>query len=130
MKFCGDQAVKIDDEQAGRMLIAQCAERYDYLKQAFLLALDTAKPSLETLKAQMRDIDAEFLKKNSGVQSGGQANQVESAWGQGSSSGGSRGGGGGSWRGGRGGRGEEGKGGVQKVNHIQVVELVAFKYRD
>ena len=58
MKFCSDGAVKIDDEQAKRMLIARCAERYGYLKQAYLLSPETARPSLETLKAQMRDIDA------------------------------------------------------------------------
>ena len=60
MKFCGDEAVKVDDEQARRMLIGRCAERYNFLKQAYLLAPDATRPNIETHKAQMRDVDADF----------------------------------------------------------------------
>ena len=60
MKLCVDQGVKTDEDVAKRMLISRCAERYDYLRQAYLLSSGAARQNMETLKARMRDIDAKF----------------------------------------------------------------------
>ena len=60
VSFCRDQGVTVDENLQKRMLLARPAERYAYLKQSYLLAPATARPDLIGLKAQIRDIDAEF----------------------------------------------------------------------
>ena len=94
------------------MLLARPAERYAYLKQSYLLSPAETRLDLIGLKAQLRDIDAEFQKTNTAKGSkSGQANRAEGEvnWSQGSSFGGGwgtdRGCGRFSSRGGRGGGG-------------------------
>ena len=111
VKYCTDQGVANDENLLRRMLLARPAERYAFLKQSYLSAPAATRPDLAMLKSQLRDIDSEFQKKNSGGKIGGQANQAESAWGQGTSYGAGRGRGRESGRGGRGGRGESGRSG-------------------
>ena len=113
--ICQDQGVVVDENLQKRMLLARPADRYSFLKQSYLLAPIASRPDLVGLKAQIRDIDAEFQKSNSGkVNRPGQANraETEAAWSQGSSSGGERGSDRGSGRfSGRGGRGGGGRDG-------------------
>ena len=113
--ICLDQGVAVDENLQKRMLLARPAERYLFLKQNYLLAPLRTRPDLISLKAQIRDIDAEFQKSNSEKVKAGQANRVEgeSAWSHGTSGGG--GGGRGADRGsgrfaGRGGHGSSGHG--------------------
>lgn len=47
------------------MLLARPADQYAFLKESYLLAPIRTRPDLVGLKAQMRDIDAEFQKSNS-----------------------------------------------------------------
>ena len=112
--FCLDQGVTADENLQKRMLLARPAERYAYLKQSYLLAPAATRPDLIGLKAQIRDIDAEFQKTNSAKGSkSGQANRAEGEanWSQGSSSSGGRGPDRGSGRfSSRGGRGGGGRG--------------------
>ena len=110
--ICLDQGVAVDENLQKRMLLARPAERYLFLKQNYLLAPLRTRPDLISLKAQIRDIDAEFQKSNSGKVKAGQANRAEgeSAWSQGTSGGG-RGADRGSGRfAGRSGRGSSGRG--------------------
>ena len=89
---CLDQGIVIDENMKKRMLIGRPAERYQFLKQNYLLAPVATKPDLPALKAQIRDIDSEFQKVNAGSKNkAGQANRAEEAnWSQGSTSGGSK----------------------------------------
>ena len=110
--ICQDQGVPADENLQKRMLLARPTDRYAYLKQNYLLAPIAARPNLISLKAQIRDIDAEYQKSNSVKVKAGQANRAEgeSAWSQGTSAGG-RGADRGSGRfGGRSGRGSSGRG--------------------
>ena len=111
VKYCTDQGVAVDDNHLRRMFLARPADRYAFLKQSYLLSPAATRPDLTMLKSQLRDIDSEFQKRNSGGKIGGQANQAEGAWGQGTSHGFGRGGGQEGSRGGRGGRSESGRGG-------------------
>ena len=112
--ICLDQGVNVDENLQKRMLLARPADRYSFLKQSYLLAPIANRPDLVGLKAQIRDIDAEFQKSNSAkVNKSGQANraETEAAWCQGSSSGSGRSSDRGSGRfSGRGGRGSGGRG--------------------
>ena len=120
--ICQDQGVPADENLQKRMLLARPADRYSFLKQNYLLAPVASRPDLISLKAQIRDIDAEFQKSNSATRvKPGQVNhaEAESAWSQGTVSGGGRSSdrrsGRGAGRGGRGGggrgRGDGGRGG-------------------
>ena len=82
---CLDQGIAIDENMKKRMLIGRPAERYQFLKQNYLLAPAATKPDLPALKAQIRDIDSEFQKVNAGSKNkDGQANRAEEAnWSQG-----------------------------------------------
>ena len=74
-KYCTDQGVVLDENHMKRMLLARPADRYVSLKQSYLLAPAATKPDLIILKAQLRDIDSEFQKRNSGgAMASGQAN--------------------------------------------------------
>ena len=87
---CVDQGIAADENLQKRMLLARPADRYAFLKQSYLLSSIGNRPDLVGLKAQIRDIDAEFQKFNSvKVNKGGQANRAvaEAAWSQGSNSG-------------------------------------------
>ena len=113
--ICVDQGVAADEIVQKRMLLARPAERYMFLKQSYLLSSVRTRPDLVGLKAQLRDIDAEFQKSNSTKvhQKVGQANRFEgeSAWSQYSNSGSSRASDRGSGRfSARGGRGGGGRG--------------------
>ena len=112
--ICIDQGVAAGENLQKRMLLARPAERYAYLKQSYLLSPAATRPDLTVLKAQLRDIDAEFQKMNTAKGSkSGQANRAEGEvnWSQGSSSGGGRGSDRGSGRpSNRGGRGCGGRG--------------------
>ena len=111
VKYCEDQGVTNDENHLKRMLLRYPAERYEVLKQSYLLAPAAARPDLDMLKSQLRDIDDLHQKKNAGKR-GGQANQAESAWGDGGyGSGRGRGRGRQNGRGNRGGRGGRGDGG-------------------
>ena len=82
---CLDQGVAADENLQKRMLLARPADRYSFLKQSYLLAPIANRPDLVGLKAQIRDIDAEFQKSNSAkVNQPGQANraETEAAWSQ------------------------------------------------
>ena len=111
---CTDQGVVMvaDEQVQKRMLLARPADRYAFLKQSYLLAPARTRPDLVGLKAQMRDIDAEFQKTNSlKTHKAGMANraETEAAWSQ--STGGGRSTDRGSGRfAGRGGRGSAGRG--------------------
>ena len=73
------------------MLIGRPAERYKFLKQNYLLATVANKPDQEALKAQLRDIDADFRKPQGGAKSKsgqGHRSETEANWGQTSNSGG------------------------------------------
>ena len=74
VKYCTDQGVANDENLLRRMLLARPAEQYAFLKQSYLLAPAATRPDLAMLKSQLRDIDSEFHKKNSGGKIGGQAN--------------------------------------------------------
>ena len=77
-----------------RMLIGRPTERYKFLKQNYLLSTPVNKPNLEALKAQLRDIDADYRKSQGGARtkSGqGHRSETEANWGQTSNSGGDRG---------------------------------------
>lgn len=63
---CLDQGVATDENIQKRMLLARPAQRYEYLKHNYLLAPVATRPTLIVLKAQLRDIDAEFQKLNVG----------------------------------------------------------------
>ena len=52
----------VDGNMRQRMLIGRPAERYKFLKQNYLLSTPANKPNLEALKAQFRDIDADYRK--------------------------------------------------------------------
>ena len=108
---CVDQGVLADETLQKRMPLARPAHRYSFLKQSYLLSPVATRPDLVGLKAQIRDIDAEFQKSNSAtkVNKSGQANraEVEANWSQGSSSGSARGA---ERFSGRGGRGAGGRG--------------------
>ena len=58
--FCIDQGVNADENLQKWMVLARLAERYSYLKQSYLLAPVASRPNLVGLKAQLRDIDAQF----------------------------------------------------------------------
>ena len=58
--FCTDQGVAVGENLQKRMLLARPAERYAYLKQSYLLSPAATRPDLTVLKAELRDIDAEF----------------------------------------------------------------------
>ena len=92
--ICEDQGVPADENLQKRMLLARPADRYAFLKQNYLLAPVASCPDLISLMAQIRDIDAEFQKSNFATKvKPGQVNRadfVESAWGQGTGSGGAR----------------------------------------
>ena len=61
-----------------RMLLGRSAERYKFLKQNFMLAGAAARPGLEVLKAQLRDIDSEYRKPLLVVKTkAGQGNRAE-----------------------------------------------------
>ena len=80
---CVDQGIAADENLQKRMLLARPADRYAFLKQSYLLSSIGNRPDLVGLKAQIRDIDAEFQKFNSvKVNKGGQANraEAEAAW--------------------------------------------------
>ena len=49
------------------MLIGRPAERYEFLKQNYLLANAAAKPDLDAQKALLRDIDSDYRKANGGA---------------------------------------------------------------
>ena len=90
---CLDQGVAVDENMKKRMLIGRPADRYQFLKQNYLLSPMATKPDLASLKAQRRDIDSEFQKSNGGSNSKtGQGNRAEGEvdWGQSSTSGGSK----------------------------------------
>ena len=96
------------------MLILRPAVRYKFLKQNYVIAPVASKPTEETLKAHLRDIDLDFRRpggalKNRAGQGHRAEGEPEANWGQGSSlEGDKRGrGGNGSGRG----RGDRGKGG-------------------
>ena len=112
--ICVEQGVAVDENLQKRMLLARPADRYAFLKQSYLLAPVATRPDLLALKAQIRDIDAEFQKSNSAkVNKAGQANRAEgeSTWGQQFNSGGAKSSDRGSGRfAGRGGRGSGGRG--------------------
>ena len=90
VKNCDDQNVVPTEHMQKRMFIGRPAEKYNYLKQNYLLTPVATQPNLEALKGQLRDIDSDLLKPDSGIKSKtGQANRAEGEanWGQGSSSG-------------------------------------------
>ena len=57
---CRDQGVVVDENLQKRMMLARPADRYSFLKQSYLLAPIASRPDLVGLKAQIRDIDAEY----------------------------------------------------------------------
>ena len=94
VKNCEDQNVVLSEHMQKRMLIGRPAEKYNYLKQNYLLAPVATQPNLEALKGQLRDIDSDFLKTDSGIKSkAGQANRAEGElnWSQGTCSCGAKG---------------------------------------
>ena len=68
LQNCLDQGVTVDDNMRRRMLIGRPAERYKFLKQNFLLSPVATRPTLDALKAQLRDIDSDFRKPQGQVQ--------------------------------------------------------------
>ena len=79
-----DQGVVIDGNMRQRMLIGRPAERYKFLKQNYLPSTPANKPNLEALKAQLRDIDADYRKPQGGAKSKsgqGQRSETEANWG-------------------------------------------------
>ena len=83
----------IDGNMRQRMQIGRPAERYKFLKQNYLLSTPANKPNLEALKAQLRDIDADYRKPQGGAKSKsrqGQRSETEANWGQSSTSRGDR----------------------------------------
>ena len=85
LQRCTDQGVALDPNTRLRMLLGRPAERYKFLKQNFMLAGAAARPGLEVLKAQLRDIDAEYRKPLPSVKTkDGQGHRTEAQanWGQ------------------------------------------------
>ena len=86
---CHDQGIVLTEQSKRRMFIMRPSKRYFILKQNFLLAPVAAQPTLETLKAQLQDIETD-LKKNSvddkSTMGQGHRADGEINWGQGSSS--------------------------------------------
>ena len=81
--------IALTEQSNKRMFIMRPSKRYYCLKQNFVVSSVAAQPTLETLKAQLQDIETD-LKKNSpdeklkigqGYRADGETN-----WGQGSSS--------------------------------------------
>ena len=114
LQNCLDQGVVVDVNMRQRILIGRPAERYKFLKQNFLLSPVATRPTLNALKAQVRDIDFDHRKPQGRVKTkAGQGHQAETEanWGRKSNSGGetrrekySARGGSSSSQGGRGGR--------------------------
>ena len=60
------------------MLILRPAERYKFLKQNYLIAPATAKPTEEILKAHLRDIDLDFRRPGGALKNkAGQGHRAE-----------------------------------------------------
>ena len=62
LQRCTDEGVALDPNTRLRMLLGRPAERYKFFKQNFMLTEAATRPGLEVLKAQLRDIDAEYRK--------------------------------------------------------------------
>ena len=93
LQNCLDQGVAVDANTRQRMLLGRPAERYKFLKQNFMLTPAAARPGIDALKAQLRDIDSDYRKPQSGVKTkAGQGHRAETEvnWGQTSNSGGDR----------------------------------------
>ena len=60
LQNCLDQGVTVDNNMRQRILIGRPAERYKFLKQSFLLSPLATRPTLDALKAQLRDIDSDY----------------------------------------------------------------------
>ena len=89
-KIFWTRGVTVDDNMRRRMLIGRPAERYNFLKHNFLLSPVATRPTLDALKAQLRDIDSDFRKPQGQVKtkSGqGRRAEIEANWGQKSNSG-------------------------------------------
>ena len=69
LQNCLDQGVVVDVNTRQQMLTGRPAERYKFLKQNYLLATPANKPNLDALKAQLRDIDADYSKPQGGAKS-------------------------------------------------------------
>ena len=89
VRKCHDQGIALTEQSKKRMFVMRPSKRYYFWKQNFLVSSVAAQPTLETLKAQLQDIETD-LKKNSpdeklkigqGYRADGETN-----WGQGSSS--------------------------------------------
>ena len=87
LKLCLDQKVTMaaDVSMQQRMLILHPLSRYRVLKQNYMLADAAAKPDLETLKCQLRDIDLELVSPGGAKSKAGQGHRAEDTkanWGQ------------------------------------------------
>ena len=88
LQNCLDQGVIVDANMRQRMLIGRLVERYKFLKQNFLLSPVATRPTLDALKAQLRDIDSDYRKPQGQVKTkSGQGHwaETEAAWGKKSS---------------------------------------------
>ena len=89
LKNCLDQGVVLDNSMRQRMLLMRPLDRYRVLKQNYMLADAAAKPDLEVLKCQLRDIDLDLVKPGGAKIKDGQGYRAEGEanWGQKSNSG-------------------------------------------
>ena len=61
---CHDQGIMLTEQSKRRMFIMRLSKRCFFLKQNYLLAPVAAQPTLETLKAQLQDIETDLKKNN------------------------------------------------------------------